>query len=120
LDELELRPSATLFMTGTPRTHGTLAEAAASWWDLDRIAELHQVFLVETAHTLPPPGSTISEADAFARYVSAVDEWRILPYVDPGLPASMLPAGWPGHTAVARFDEIRARLEAPARAFVGL
>lgn len=120
LDDLDLRHAATLFMTGTPRTYGTLAEAAASWWDLDRIAQLHLGFLAATAETLPPSRSTISDADAFARYVKAVDEWRILPYVDPGLPASMLPADWPGHAAVARFDEIRARLEAPARAFVGL
>ena len=136
LDDLDLRAAATLFMTDAPRVHGTLAEAAASWWDLDRIAELHRTFLAATEATLPAgavqdassPGSAswpgslarLDPSDAFARYVTAVDQWRLLPYLDPGLPPSMLPADWPGHAAVARFDAIRAQLEAPARAFAGL
>src|SRR5690606_13122378 len=131
------RSAATLFMTDSPLVAGTLAEAAASWWDLDRIAELHRTFLDATADTLPPgavqdvlpapgaplgdgaavdAGATLDPSAAFARYVAAVDHWRILPYVDPGLPWSMLPADWPGHAAVARFDAIRASLDGPARA----
>lgn len=122
LDELELREAATVFLTENPRTPGTLAEAAATWWDLDRIADLHRGFLAATDsidHT-DAAAAVRDPRDVFACYVTAVDEWRILPYVDPGLPPSMLPADWPGHAAVARFDAIRAHFEAPARAFVGL
>lgn len=126
LDDLGLRQAATLFPADTPRVAGTLAEAAASWWDLDSIAALHRTFLEATADTLPgservqDASDTLSGRDAFARYVTAVDQWRLLPYLDPGLPASMLPPDWPGHEAVARFGAVRARLEAPARAFAGL
>lgn len=134
LDELELRSAATLLLTETPHTAGTLAEAAATWWDLDRIADLHRRFLAATegveavglalasdgTEATDVAATALDERDAFARYVTAVDEWRILPYVDPGLPPNMLPADWPGFAAVARFDKARALLEAPARAFVGL
>lgn len=116
LDDLDLRAAATLFMTDMPLVHGTLAEAAESWWDLDRIADLHRTFLDAAAVA----ATALGPGEAFARYVTAVDQWRILPYLDPGLPASMLPCDWPGHAAVARFDAIRARLEQPARSFVGL
>src|SRR5690606_15063102 len=90
LDELDLRAAATLFLTDSPRTAGTLAEAAAAWWDLDRIADLHRRFLAATEHVVAGFAATDASAhpieprDAFARYVTAVDEWRILPYVDPG------------------------------------
>lgn len=126
LDDLGLRQAATLFLAETPRVAGSLAEAAASWWDLDSIAALHRTFLEATADTLPgseavqDASNAPSDRDAFARYVTSVDQWRLLPYLDPGLPASMLPADWPGHEAVARFGAIRAQLEQPARSFAGL
>lgn len=120
LDELELRDAATLFLTDAPRTAGTLAEAAATWWDLDRLAALHRGFLAATDGFSFDASAAPAPVTAFAQYTTAVDEWRILPYVDPRLPPSMLPADWPGHAAVARFDAIRAQLEAPAREFVGL
>src|SRR5690606_7350960 len=65
LDDLELRHAATLFMTATPSVHGTLAEAAASWWNLDHIAELHRAFLDATASTLPAVEAQDDPGDAF-------------------------------------------------------
>lgn len=121
LDDIGLRHVATVFLSETPRTPGTLAEAAASWWNLDRLAELHRGFLAATEGFDADAATAVHEPRvAFARYVTAVDEWRILPYVDPGLPPSMLPADWPGFAAIDRFGRLRAGLEAPARAFAGL
>src|SRR5690606_27470020 len=45
VDALERRAAATLFVTEAPRSAGALAEAAAPWWDLDRLAELRRGFL---------------------------------------------------------------------------
>ena len=53
-------------------------------------------------------------ADAFAAYVSMLTEWRRLPYLDPGLPAGVLPADWPGGHAHTLFTAMDSSLEQPA------
>lgn len=117
LSELGLRDAATLFITEPPLLAGSLADAAARWWDLGRLDALHRDFLAH--HSRVGAGPTIgSPQEAFARYNLALDEWRILPYLDPGLPPAALPADWPGFDSVALFGEITATLAAPADEFV--
>src|SRR6266568_8288 len=53
-------------------------------------------------------------ARAFVDYTSVLDRWRRFPYLDPGLPAELLPAGWEGRAAADLFFELRERLELPA------
>jgi len=57
-------------------------------------------------------------AAAFADYVLALTAWRRLPFLDPGLPAELLPADWHGLRAARTFAALRARLATPARAYV--
>jgi len=146
LDHLDLRDAATLFVTRTPRTPGSFADAAARWWDLDRLADLHRTFLARHGGAEPDgaasddrlpdgaasddrlahgaasddrlsggaPGSASARRSAFARWVRVVDDWRTIPYVDPGLPPSALPADWPGTASVALFEQLRHALAAPA------
>ena len=45
-------------------------------------------------------------------------DWRQLPYLDPGLPADLLPEGWIGIRAAEEFFALRSMLEEPARAYV--
>lgn len=113
LDHLDLRDAATLFPSGTPRPAGSFADAAARWWDLDRLASLHRAFL-DRHDGAAGPGAATSPRDAFARWVRAVDDWRLLPYLDPGLPPSALPHDWPGTASVALFEGLRAELAEPA------
>jgi phenylacetic acid degradation operon negative regulatory protein len=40
--------------------------------------------------------------------------WRRLPYLDPGIPLELLPAGWPGVRAGDLFGELDGRLREPA------
>jgi phenylacetic acid degradation operon negative regulatory protein len=40
--------------------------------------------------------------------------WRRLPYLDPGIPLSLLPADWPGVRAGNLFAALDGRLRAPA------
>ena len=40
--------------------------------------------------------------------------WRRLPYLDPGLPAELLPADWSGLAAADLFDELDGLLRGPA------
>jgi hypothetical protein len=62
--------------------------------------------------------SNNGDAAAFADYVRALTDWRRLPFLDPGLPAELLPPGWPGARATEVFGALRARLAGPARAHV--
>jgi len=117
LDGLGLRDAATVFVAGPPRVAGSLADAVARWWDLDGLAARHRDFLA--AHPDPGAAGTDPEpAEAFARWVRAVDDWRPLPYADPGLPAAVLPPDWPGTAGVARFAAVRAAYAGAAAAHV--
>ncbi|TPW77430.1 PaaX family transcriptional regulator [Schumannella soli] len=115
LVELAVRGSAVLFDTDDPRPAEPLADAVASWWDLPAIAARHEEFLRVLAG-LPAvsgptagPGSELAEAAAFRRYVLAVDAWRDIPYVDPGLPLELLPDDWPGRRSIPAFLELSER-----------
>ncbi|WP_460980228.1 PaaX family transcriptional regulator [Schumannella luteola] len=54
-------------------------------------------------------GPGFAEAAAFRRYVVAVDAWRDIPYVDPGLPFELLPDDWPGRLSIPAFLELSER-----------
>jgi phenylacetic acid degradation operon negative regulatory protein len=56
-----------------------------------------------------------SDGEAFADYVKVVTDWRRLPFLDPGLPAELLPARWHGREAADLFAALRSRLDEPAR-----
>jgi len=47
--------------------------------------------------------------------VRVLTDWRRLPYLDPGLPAELLPPGWAGARAAGLFFTLQSRL-APAAA----
>jgi len=105
---------------------GDVAEQVARWWDLDRLQGLYQAFLDDAGPVLarcdsaramdsarPGPGGG---GEAFADYIRALTAWRRLPFLDPGLPAELLPSDWNGLTAAAAFGALRDRLAGPARA----
>jgi phenylacetic acid degradation operon negative regulatory protein len=48
--------------------------------------------------------------EAFADYVRVLTDWRRLPYLDPGLPAELLPRGWAGTQAAEIFFTLQSRL----------
>jgi phenylacetic acid degradation operon negative regulatory protein len=114
LADLQLRDAATLFIASAPRLPGTPAEAAARWWDLDRLAGLHRTFLQRHADAV----SHSSDEDAFSKYIRALDDWRVIPYLDPGLPPRALPADWPGFDSVSLFGRLTDALATPASAHV--
>lgn len=99
--ELDARAWVTLFQASTPSTAIPLPDAAATWWDLEALRAEHLSFQA-SLETLP--------ATPFAAYVRLIDSWRVLPYVDPGLPPSMLPADWPGGHSFAEFARLSSML----------
>jgi phenylacetic acid degradation operon negative regulatory protein len=110
---------------------GDVRDQVGRWWDLSRLEQMHQAF-IESAEPIlsrwdarnasngagTSGASNGSDAAAFADYVRALTDWRRLPFLDPGLPAELLPPGWPGARAAEVFGALRARLSGPARAHV--
>jgi phenylacetic acid degradation operon negative regulatory protein len=55
---------------------------------------------------------------AFAESQQLLHAWRKFLFRDPGLPAELLPAGWPGTAAAEFFDRHTARLAPAASEFL--
>ncbi len=101
------------------------------WWDLDALTGLYEGFLDRWQPAVERRDSTGRDAaeptgpgvagltgQAMASYLSLVDSWRQFPRVDPGLPATLLPAKWPGRRAFGVFSALHARWSADAERFV--
>lgn len=95
---------------------GDLRTKVRSWWDLDELAELYADFVRRYRPVSKRvTARSFTAQHAFREYVSMLTEWRRLPYLDPGLPLSLLPQGWNGVTAGELFDQLNASLSGPAR-----
>ena len=81
----------------------------AEWWDLPAVAAQYDAFVEAFSDA-----SVSSDEEAFAAYVPLLTAWRRLPYLDPGLPLSLLPPDWSGVTAEKLFASLDATLRAPA------
>ena len=113
---------------------GEVGELIGQWWDLERLAREYRAFLAEADPVLTgrePGGTGLGGAtgreesvpaqrdqQAFADYVRALTAWRRLPFLDPGLPAELLPGQWPGRAGAEAFAALRERLAGAARAHV--
>jgi phenylacetic acid degradation operon negative regulatory protein len=98
---------------------GDPADKIRDWWDLDDLERRYEAFIQAYEPTLRRYEDGIGEeGQAFADYVRVVTDWRQLPYLDPGLPAELLPGRWAGIRAAGDFFALRALLEEPARVYV--
>jgi len=85
-------------------------------WDLEELTALYREFtqwcepVARRWARVPQPAGVA----AFADYTLSIFHWRKFPYLDPGLPTELLPAGWPGYRAAELFSAVRARLEPAA------
>ena len=97
-------------------------DMVASAWDLAAIRAAYDAYIASQSPVLAVLDAAVfDDREAFRRYVANVGAWRTLPYLDPGLPLSALPAGWPSAAAAELFDSLAARLRPGAwRWFVGV
>jgi phenylacetic acid degradation operon negative regulatory protein len=109
LDRLEFASYVDLFRSDY-LAFGDLATTVKQWWDLDAVRAGYERFL----DAWPPAPSAPPADTALPIWIRAVTDWRRLPYLDPGLPAEVLPDDWPGASAVRRFAELRESLEPDA------
>ena len=113
------------YVTLWDASHGGFTSTAAmvaSAWDLPAIRAAYDAYVASQRPVLAALDAVIfDDREAFRRYVNNVNAWRALPYLDPGLPLSALPAGWPGSEAAQLFETVAARLRPGAwRWFVGV
>ncbi|MGP3962255.1 PaaX family transcriptional regulator [Nonomuraea sp. 3N208] len=97
-----------------------IREQIPGWWDLSRLQRLYDEFLDQYGPVLDRyrDRKALDPAQAFADHVSALTDWRRLPYSDPGLPAEVLPPDWNGVKAAETFFELHDRLAKPAHRFI--
>jgi phenylacetic acid degradation operon negative regulatory protein len=117
--ELGLAAEVSVFTAQPEQSTSRLRAAVERWWDLDTIAELHERFLRAHAEALACYEADPRPSLAFALWIKALDAWRPIPYLDPGLPDALLPENWPGSRSVPLFLEMRDRLGPAAAEFVG-
>jgi phenylacetic acid degradation operon negative regulatory protein len=94
--------------------HGTqdLTELLYSSWDLAAIDRSYRDFVDEyAARAAVFDGEPPDPVEAFATYLAMLDQWRKLPFRDPGLPSEVLAPDWSGPRAAAVFERLVAALE---------
>lgn len=114
--ELDVEQAITLFVSGLPLVHGDVRDAIGRWWDLEKIAALHTDFMGVARHLDGPESGDTGRS--FRSYVQGIDAWRVIPYLDPGLPSSLLPDSWPGRPSIEMFTRIRETHEKSSARFV--
>jgi phenylacetic acid degradation operon negative regulatory protein len=83
--------------------YGSIGEQqamVADAWDLAGVSARYQQFIDEFAQARPA-----SHEDALRGQIRLVHEWRRFPFLDPQLPAELLPARWTGTRAAALFAD---------------
>jgi phenylacetic acid degradation operon negative regulatory protein len=85
-----------------------MSALARQAWDLDDIERQYEAFLAEFASPVCP--------DPLARVVELVHAWRRFPWIDPVLPAELLPDQWNGVRAAELFARRHAAWSAAATA----
>ena len=108
LTDLGVGSSSSIFLADETRVAGGIERALGQWWDLPAIATRHQDFLSAYGSIV---GKDLTLRQAFATWMGCLDAWRVIPYVDPGLPAEWLPVDWPGKRTIPLFADLREQLE---------
>ncbi|HUJ05123.1 MAG TPA: PaaX family transcriptional regulator C-terminal domain-containing protein [Streptosporangiaceae bacterium] len=100
------------------RYDGDARGLAARAWDIDGLALAYRRWLDLAADLVPPPHADQPDEMIFAARSELVHEWRKFLFIDPGLPAELLPARWPGAEAAELFHVEAERLLPAAARFV--
>ncbi|MBK7722716.1 MAG: PaaX family transcriptional regulator [Austwickia sp.] len=93
-------------------------DLAARLWDLESLADQYRAFTGRLAADRELLEAGVSAQEAFVMRSRTVHQWRKFLFLDPGLPAAVLPADWPGEEAAHRFAETAAHLRRPAEVFL--
>jgi len=87
-------------------------------WDLDGLANAYKRWIAHASEIVVRGGDDQPDDVNFAVRSELVHEWRKFLFIDPGLPAELLPSGWPGVDASELFHREADRLLPAAGRFV--
>lgn len=71
-------------------------------WDLAEVRTRYQAFISEFEQRV-----VVDDPSAFVAQVELLQAWRSFPFIDPDLPAELLPPDWPGPAAATLFHTRR-------------
>ncbi|MGP3983567.1 PaaX family transcriptional regulator [Streptomyces sp. KR80] len=91
-----------------------LRTCVSSWWDFPAIQAQYAAFTDTYRPIADRNAQADIAADAFRHYVPMLTQWRRLPYLDPGLPAELLPDDWNAVAARQVFQRLHAVLAEPS------
>jgi phenylacetic acid degradation operon negative regulatory protein len=90
---------------------GEQSAMVAQAWDLAEVEAAYEEFLADFGDGPEPDPDEV-----VVRQVQLVHAWRRFPFLDPKLPAELLPAGWAGARAAELFDRRHSAWAAGAQA----
>ena len=93
-------------------TLGRPEELVSAAWDLEQVRAQYESFIDDFAEVRAATGEL-----CFRTQTLLVHAWRKFPFLDPDLPASLLPDGWPRDRAHELFVDRHARWADPARGY---
>lgn len=91
---------------------GQGTDVAAAAWNLDEVRSQYQAFIEDFAAIRPSSGEAV-----FRMQTLLVHAWRKFPFLDPDLPAELLPDAWPRRRAFELFTGRHSRWEGAARSY---
>ncbi|MGA2924823.1 MAG: PaaX family transcriptional regulator C-terminal domain-containing protein [Solirubrobacteraceae bacterium] len=93
-------------------TIGDRRQLVGDSWDLDGMRDHYKAFIDDFSHARPA-----KPQECFRLQALLVHAWRKFPFLDPDLPAELLPANWPRDRAHRLFVDRHHRWGPPARAY---
>ncbi|QIK63974.1 PaaX family transcriptional regulator [Leucobacter viscericola] len=99
-----------------------LARMVRDSWDLEAIEAGYRDYISRHQRDfqalLRQYDGEVPPRESYIHYLRALDDWRVLPMRDPGLPRELLRSDWPGDPATTLIEEIVLQLEASALEYV--
>jgi phenylacetic acid degradation operon negative regulatory protein len=103
---------ATSFVASLGALGGPPSSVAATAWDLDSVRDAYEAFISDFVAIRPSGGEAF-----FRMQTLLVHAWRRFPFLDPDLPADLLPADWPRRRAHELFARRHERWQGAARSY---
>jgi len=122
IDSLGIGQYVHLFEADHLNTDSPESGSVDQWWDLPAIGEKCEQFIhafSDLRLTFDSGKEAATPSNSFRNYTQILTAWRPLPYLDPGLPSSLLPGTWNGTTATRLFFYFHDLMAAPAQTYVG-
>jgi len=91
------------------------AGIVARAWDLEALGEKYRAFIKRHDSVVP-----VEPGIVFSAQVELVHDWRRFPFIDPELPAQLLPDSWAGADAVQFFHARHDQLNGLAQDWFGI